>query len=99
MGKVNYENSINGIDKKVSIWDCVTIANCRDIAIFGPNWTELFESFYTRPTELKLAEGKNAKTEWLLTLSKIANTNTSSYSVSEDEYLFLTSLYEWLIKE
>ena len=98
MGKQNYDNSVNGLNRKVTIWDCVTIANCRDIAIFGPNWTELFEDSYTRPTESKLSGGKNAKTEWLLTLSKIANTNTANYSVTEDEYNFLKSLYEWLIK-
>lgn len=61
MGKQNYENSINGINKVVDIWDCVTIANCRDIAIFSSNWTELFENSYTRPEEISIRGGKTAK--------------------------------------
>jgi len=97
MGKINYENSIKDTDKIVSVWDCVTIANCRDIAIFGSNWTDLFEHSYTRPTELKLPGGKNSKTQWLIDLSKLTNTNTTNYSVSEVEFLFLKSLHEWLV--
>lgn len=99
MGKKKYENSINGINDEISIWDCVTIANYRDIATFGANWTELFEYAYTRPDELKLSGGKIAKTEWIMRLSKIASSTTSaSYSVSEQDYLFLKSIYEWLVK-
>ncbi len=99
MGKKKYENSINGINDEISIWDCVTIANYRDIATFGANWTELFEYTYTRPDELKLSGGKIAKTEWIMRLSKIASSTTSaSYSVSEQDYLFLKSIHEWLVK-
>lgn len=99
MGKKNYENSIHGISQEVSIWDCVTIANYKDVAIFGPNWADLFESAYTRPSELKLHGGKVAKTEWIMRLSKIAgNTTSASYSVTEQDYLFLKSIHEWLVK-
>lgn len=97
MGNKNYDNSINGINKTVNIWDCVTLAHCRDIAVFGANWTELFEGSYTRPNEQKLSGGKIAKTDWILTLSKIASNDTASYSISEEEYLFIKSLHEWLI--
>lgn len=100
MGKLIYENSKNGINKQVLLWDCVTIANCKDIAVFGSNWTELFESSFTRPEEIKLQGGKGAKTDWLLKLSTlINNNNNSNYSVSEEEYLFLVSLHNWLIKK
>jgi len=99
MGKKNYGNSTNGISTEVSIWDCVTIANYRDIANFGPSWTELFEKKFTHPSELKLPGGKTAKTEWIIRLSKIASsTSSASYSVSEQDYLFLKSIYEWLVK-
>lgn len=97
MGKQNYDNSAKGVNKTVSIWDCVTIANCKDIATFGPNWTELFEAFYTRPEELKLPGGKAAKTEWISKLATIASNNSANYSVSEEEYLFLKELYDWFI--
>lgn len=97
MGKQNYDNSINGVNKSVSIWDCVTVLHCRDIAIFGPNWTELFEASYTRPEEKKLPGGKTAKTEWITKLATIANNNNSNYSVSEEEYLFLKALHDWLL--
>ena len=82
MGKHNYANSISGIDKKVTLWDCVTLSNCRDISIYGPNWPDLFEKAYTRPTDYKKVGGRAAKTEWLLTLSKIANASATNYSVT-----------------
>lgn len=99
MGKQNYENSKKGNNKTVSLWDCVTIANCKDIAIFGSNWTELFESSYTRPEEIKISGGKVAKTEWMTKLANAANNiSSANYSVSEEEYLFIKSLYKWLME-
>lgn len=96
MGKQNYENSINGINKVVDIWDCVTIANCRDIAIFSSNWTELFENSYTRPEEISIRGGKAAKTAWIAKFATIANNSNASYSFSEEEYLFLKAIHSWL---
>jgi DNA sulfur modification protein DndB len=97
MGKQNYENSVNGISKNVTIWDCVSIANCRDIATFNSNWSELFEENYTRPEELRMVGGKLAKTAWITKLAAIAGNNSSNYSFSEEEYLFLKSLHNWLV--
>lgn len=96
MGKQNYENSINGINKVVDIWDCVTIANCRDIAIFSSNWTELFENSYTRPEEISIRGGKTEKTAWIAKFATIANNSNASYSFSEEEYLFLKAIHSWL---
>lgn len=95
-GKRDYENSINGIDKVVDIWDCVTIANCRDIAVFGSNWTELFENGYTRPEEISIRGGKTAKTAWITKFATISNNSSASYSFSEEEYLFLKAIHTWL---
>ncbi|KOP64870.1 hypothetical protein AMS62_06120 [Bacillus sp. FJAT-18019] len=97
MGKINYNNSLNNINKHVTLWDCISISNYKDIAIFGANWTELFEVSYTRPEEKKLVGGKAAKTEWFTKLYTISNGTNSNYSVSEEEYLFLKEIYEWLI--
>lgn len=97
MGKQNYTNAQNGLNKEVSLWECVTIKNCRDIAIFGSNWSELFETIYTRPEDTKILGGKQTKTNWMVKLSDIAEKNNNiNYSVSEEEYLFLLSLYKWL---
>lgn len=95
-GKQDYENSTNGINKVVDIWDCVTIANCRDIAVFSSNWTELFESGYTRPEEISIGGGKAAKTAWITKFATIANNSSASYSFSEEEYLFLKAIHAWL---
>lgn len=97
MGKQNYENSINEINKDITIWDCVTTADCRDIATFGSNWTDLFEEDYTRPEENKISGGKAAKTEWIAKFSTIARNTSTSHSFSEEEYLFLKDLHHWLI--
>lgn len=96
MGKQNYENSINGINKEVTIWDCVSVANCKDIAVFSSNWTELFEKAYTRPEESNISGGKNAKIAWMSKFSTIAGNTSASYSFSEEEYLFLKAIYSWL---
>ncbi|MEV2908685.1 DGQHR domain-containing protein [Paenibacillus larvae] len=97
MGEQNYNNSVNGVNKTVSIWDCVTITDCRDIAIFGCNWKDLFETSYTRPEEKRLSGGKVAKTEWINRLAGIADKNSTNYSVSEKQYLFLKELNDWLV--
>ena len=95
-GKQDYENSTNGINKVVDIWDCVTIANCRDIAVFSSNWTELFESGYTRPEEVSIGGGKTAKTAWITKFATISSNSSASYSFSEEEYLFLKAIHAWL---
>lgn len=98
MGAQKYEYSKSGIEKEVSIWDCVTIAQCKEIATFGPNWTELFESICTRPEETKMSGGKSAKTAWITRLATLSNNhNKANYSVSENDYLFIKSLHDWLV--
>ena len=98
MGKKNYEFSVNNINQTVDIWDCVTLSNCKEIAIFGPNWKDMFEQSYTRPEEVRLLGGKAAKTEWLNRLAKIAANNSATTSIPEEDYLFLKSLHDWLIE-
>lgn len=99
MGKLNYENSKKGNSENLTIWDCVTLANCTDIAIFGPNWSELFKHTYTRPEEIELVGGKKAKIEWLNRLSKIGAKNNDTTSITEKDYLFLKSVHEWLLNK
>ncbi len=96
MGKQNYEYSITGNGKTVSIWDCVSLTNCKEIAIYGPNWSELFENGFTRPEERKIAGGKNKKIEWLTRLAKIESSSNPTTSISENDYIFIKALYKWL---
>lgn len=77
-------------------WDCLSIVDYRTIALYGDNWSSLFESRYTRPGEEKMRGGKNGKTEWLARLNRIRNQNFHEYSVKEDEYAFLKDIRNWL---
>ena len=96
MGKKNYEYSVNNENIRVELWDCVSLLNCKAIATFGSNWSELFESEYTRPNEKKIAGGKSAKVEWLDRLYKIKN-RIQNESISEGDFLFLQDLRKWLL--
>lgn len=90
-----YESEVG--PETISLWDCLTIINYRDIAVYGNNWSTIFEKEYTRPGEEKISGGKTAKTEWLQKLSRIRNQNFHTYSVKHEEYLFLKGLNEWLV--
>lgn len=96
MGKQNYENSVNGINKTVTIWDCITMSSIKDIMIFNSNWKDLFEDRYTRPEDKTIPGGRNAKTAWLVKFATIAGNSNPAYSFSEEEYLFLKSIHSWL---
>ncbi|MBP7509056.1 MAG: DGQHR domain-containing protein [Prolixibacteraceae bacterium] len=85
-----------GSGEPVSIWDCVTLAECKDVITNGRNWTDIFEPLFTRPEEEKIPGGKDAKTNWLARLSTINNKLAkASYSVSTEEYNFIKSVYVW----
>lgn len=82
---------------QVTIWDCVTLAECQDIVTYGKNWSELFENIFTRPQEIKLVGGKEKKTEWITRLNAITNKlSKASYSVSTEEYAFIKEVYNWI---
>lgn len=83
--------------KQLEPWDCLTIINYRQIAIYGSNWSELFEKEYIRPEERKKGGNKNYKTEWMQKLNTIRNQNFHTYSVTSNEYEFILSLHKWLI--
>ncbi|WP_040214921.1 DGQHR domain-containing protein [Clostridium polynesiense] len=94
----NYDIIASGMnDKTISIWECVTLSECREIVIHGRNWNEIFEGNFTRPEETKIAGGKKAKTEWIYRLSSInSKLSKATYSVSTDEYEFIKSIGKWL---
>lgn len=80
-------------------WDCITLINYREIATYGSNWRDIFEERLTRPDEKRISGGKDAKTKWMQKLNSIRNKSHHNNPVSEDEYSFLTELYDWLIKK
>jgi len=80
----------------VSIWDCVTLAECKEIILSGRNWSEIFESIMIRPEESKIPGGRDAKTKWLGVLQTISNKLLkANYSVSNEEYNFIKSVHAW----
>lgn len=81
-------------EDEVHAWDCLTIIAYRQIAL--KNWRDIFEKSYTRPNELKISGGKEAKTEWMVQLEKLRNENFHQYSVTEEEFSFLEELHSWL---
>ncbi|MFA5571057.1 MAG: DGQHR domain-containing protein [Sphaerochaetaceae bacterium] len=80
-------------------WDCLTLVNYRDIAIYRQQWEELFETRYTKPGEENLPGGKKAKTRWMYELNKIRNKSHHNNPVSKSEYDYLTDVYDWLIEK
>ena len=96
----NYENISKGEDiESVTEWECVTFAECRDIVTYSHNWKEIFENIVIRPEEKELSGGKEAKTEWIATLSKESNKLMKpSYSVPKPIFEIISSIFEWLEK-
>jgi len=94
----NYDSIKNGFGGTVSIWDCVTLSECKTISTSGNHWMTIFEDVLTRPEE-KSVGTKETKTEWLQQLNTISNKLTkSSYSVSSNEFDLIKSIYHWLNK-
>lgn len=95
----NYELLSNDEDGEIEIWDCITLADCKEIVTYSHNWSEIFESIITRPEDAKLSN-KEQKTEWMLTMSKEINKmSKSSYSVPKTTFELISSVYNWLIIE
>ena len=57
----------------VDIWDFVALADCQSIVLTGKNWSTFFEDLLVRPEEVRIAGGKEAKTQWILRMSAIKN--------------------------
>lgn len=94
----NYEAVRNGASEgDVTIWECVTLAECKTIATSGNHWSTLFDEILTRPEERGQSGTKESKTAWLQTMNTIANKLTKpSYSVSTKEYKLIESVHDWL---
>ena len=96
----NYELArSNPVDEaeEVSLWDYISLSDLKQIAISGNHWTSLFESILTRPEEVKLSGGKEAKTEWLTKTETIERKmQNQNYSVSVQDFELIRSVHYWL---
>ena len=94
----NYDSISTGNDASpISIWDCVTLKECKEIVTIGSHWTELFEDTLTRPEDIKLSGGKAAKTKWIEQIEVLQNKlNMPSYSVTTEEFSFIQSVHSWI---
>lgn len=94
----NYDSIASGDGTNtISIWDCITLKECKEVVTVGSHWTELFESLLTRPEEEKISGGKAARTKWIEQVESLQNKlNMPSYSVTTAEFEFIKSVYIWI---
>lgn len=94
----NYDNITSGDGTNtISIWDCITLKECKEVVTMGSHWIELFETKLTRPEEEKISGGKAARTKWIETIEILKNKlSMSSYSITIKEFDFIKSVYKWI---
>lgn len=91
--------SKDGDEVENSLWELITLADCKPIILNGRNWSLFFEDTFVRPEEVNLSGGKDPKTDWILRLKTIINKLAKeSYSVSSDEYSYVKSIHEWIME-
>lgn len=76
--------------------DQLHLIDYRDIALYGSNWSELFEKILADPS---VKGDKKKKTEWMQKLNTIRNQNFHTYSVTEEEITIIKAIKKWLIKD
>ena len=83
----------------VTVWDCVTLRECKEIVTTGSHWTELFENVLTRPEDIKMPGGKATKTKWIERIESLKNKlSKPSYSVPTIEFEFIKAVRHWICK-
>lgn len=76
--------------------DQLHLIDYREIALYGSNWSELFEKILADPS---VKGDKKKKTEWMQKLNTIRNQNFHTYSVTEEEITSLKTIKNWLITD
>ena len=91
-----YKNITNNCDEtEISAWDFVDMSDCKQIVLYGKNWSSVFDEIFTRPDDEKISGGKDVKTEWLNRLNILNNKlMKDSFSVSYNDYNYVKSIYE-----
>ena len=80
--------------EEVKPWDKLYLIDYRKIAIYGSNWSELFEKKYGDGSK----GNKENRTEWMVELGKIRNIVDHRYCVSEEQSEYVRQIHSWLIK-
>ena len=79
-------------------WEYITLPFCRDIVIYGKNWSTIFEQVLVRDVDKGISGDKSSKTEWIMQVNKLKNKLLQpSYSVPTEEYQFLMSVHNWIM--
>lgn len=81
----------------VDDWDCTTLKDFADIAIYAANWSTVFESVLTRPGDTGKGK-KEEKIAWIGMCDAERNKllKNPSYSVSRDSFNTISTIYKWL---
>lgn len=95
----NYENIRNGREsEEVSLWDYISLPECKEIVLNGKNWSLLFDELLVLPDEKTLSGGKDAKTDWMLKIQGIKNKlRNESYSVPMNDYQYIKDVHNWIM--
>lgn len=80
--------------EEVKPWDKLYLIDYRKIAIYGSNWSELFEKKYGDDSK----GNKESRTEWMVKLGNIRNIVDHRYCVSEEQSEYVRRIHNWLIK-
>lgn len=76
-------------------WEFVTILECKEIVVFGKNWSEIFSEKFTLESEKKKVGGKNAKTEWMTMIDRLQKkAGKASFTVAKSEYQILCEVQD-----
>lgn len=94
----NYDSISSGDGANtISIWDCLTLKECKEVVTAGSHWSEMFETLLTRPEEEKISGGKSARTKWIEQVESLQNKlKMPSYSVTTEEFKFIKAVYLWI---
>lgn len=92
-----YESVSSGETSTITIWDCVTLKECKEIITSGSHWADLFDDVLTRPEDRKISGGKAAKSKWIEQIEVLQNKlKMASYSVSTEDFDFIKSVLSWI---
>ena len=79
----------------INIEEFFGMADMRDIVRNGTNWSSYFDKTFTLPSQEKLAGGKNAKTEWMITIDKLQKrVGRANFNVTKQEREMLLEIKE-----
>lgn len=79
---------------EVMPWDKLYLIDYRKIALYGSNWSELFENKYGDD----IKGNKEVRTEWMVKLGNIRNIVDHRYCVSEEQSEYVRRIYNWIVK-